>query len=280
MNTPSSEKKKSKIIISTPSYRPWSGGVMVLHLLAKLLVESGWEVEFHKRGAKHLPFWNPYNIKLAKSCAPDDIMVYPQAVRKNQFKAKRIVRYVMGPTLFRNGFKLFIAEKWRQVAEDRGFDAPNNILFIIDSKHDFFVDQGRERSGSCYTLRKAKKLLEKRGFKKPEDMTEIHRGTRDKELLEIFNTHERFYCYDQHSFLSIQAALCGCDSIIVPMEGISRKLAIESRPGCCTFGIAYGEEELPYARNTRHILKPWFEHYEKTQKILVKAMFEKIEEEI
>jgi hypothetical protein len=49
------------------------------------------------------------------------------------------------------------------------------------------------------------------------------------ELADIFNQHENFISYDGASWLSVQAAICGCDSIVprpvggtFPYPGIAR----------------------------------------------------------
>jgi hypothetical protein len=49
------------------------------------------------------------------------------------------------------------------------------------------------------------------------------------ELADVFNQHETFISYDGASWLSVQAALCGCDSIVprpvggtFPYPGIAR----------------------------------------------------------
>ena len=62
------------------------------------------------------------------------------------------------------------------------------------------------------------------------------------------------YSYDDATFLSALAALCGCKSIVVPTQGVTES---EWRGGFPYFyyGIAYGVENLQWAEDTAQYLR-------------------------
>ena len=70
--------------------------------------------------------------------------------------------------------------------------------------------------------------------------------------LQLFSRSERFITTDPATFLSIEAAMAGCPSIVVPMENVSRDewLQTSYSPGDLKYGIAYGEEDIKHAEQT------------------------------
>ena len=74
-----------------------------------------------------------------------------------------------------------------------------------------------------------------------------------KKLIDIFNKTERFYCYDDHSFLNTQAALCDCISIVVP-EHLEHTEKDKERwlngSPLHKYGIAFDIGDIPRALDT------------------------------
>ena len=130
------------------------------------------------------------------------------------------------------------------------------------------------RKGYCYTLRKN----HGKNYIHPNDAYEIAKGHTQDDYQEIFNKYKYFVSYDQISFLTIIAALCGCISIVCPIDGITKRqwlsrTAVENylidRKIDNLYGIAYGNspEELLYAEQTIHLVKDqWIDikEYEKS----------------
>lgn len=73
----------------------------------------------------------------------------------------------------------------------------------------------------------------------------------DLYLRDVFNTHERFITYDNETFHSVQAALCGCISIVIPDGRLSESEWRRANP-MRKWGIAYGdtEEQIEFAKST------------------------------
>jgi len=239
-----------------------------LHKLGDILQGLGWSVAFAPHGPNE--FWSPYKIPVASYVNKEAIVVYPESAQGNPIGASKIVHYYLGKANRREGFQLYYSTKWAEIMGQKA----ENVLFIIDSKHKEFTDKGEPRFGDCFTRRKNKHP----DFIHRANSFEILRGMSNEDLIRVFNSHERFICYDFNSFLSTQAAMCGCDSIVAKQEGRSKELLGKGYPDGVALGIAYGEEDLPHARTTRFKLKSYFEAIEQAQVERTKQMFEKIEE--
>lgn len=120
------------------------------------------------------------------------------------------------------------------------------------------------RDKSCYTLRKTNdshtmKFMTsiKDYFIHPENSICIDKNNL-QENIDTFLRCDKFYCYDNISFLGVLAVLCGCQTILFcNYEGYKdvRELYKIYIP-ILYYGMAYNDtpEELEFARNTQHIL--------------------------
>ena len=68
----------------------------------------------------------------------------------------------------------------------------------------------------------------------------------------MFNRVETFYCFDEATHISVIAAQCGCESIILPTPGLTRG----SWEGHISEGIAYGLDDRERAKETLPLLVP------------------------
>ena len=76
----------------------------------------------------------------------------------------------------------------------------------------------------------------------------------------IFNRVERCISYDPYTMYSHFAALCGCNSIIIPAEGVTKE-AWYSDPAD-SYGLGYGFEDIEEGRQTRPLLPPHLKQQE------------------
>ena len=103
------------------------------------------------------------------------------------------------------------------------------------------------RSGTCYMLRK-----ERNRPPIHDENAVCVDGFSHQELQEAFNTFKYFICYDVHTLYSMYASLCGCLSVVAPIDGVSRKQWCPSEDN--RYGVAYGMDDIEYARTTRPLL--------------------------
>jgi hypothetical protein len=136
-----------------------------------------------------------------------------------------------------------------------------NLIFNIINN----IDKNKYvRDKSCYTLRKTNdthpmKFMDsiKDYFIHPENSICIDNNNLS-ENIDTFLRCDKFYCYDNISFLGVLAVLCGCQTILFcNYKGYKdvRELYKIYIP-ILYYGMAYDDtpEELEFARNTQHIL--------------------------
>ena len=188
----------------------------------------------------------------------DTIVVYPESIYGNFLHAKKTVRWLLyhhpfseNPQAAFGDDALFIA--YREDFNDEKLNPAGHIVsvsyFDLETYRQYNFG---ERSGNCYVIRKGRNRPDlPKEFDGPilDDLPE-------KNIVEAFNRCEYCISYDTQTAYSGIAALCGCVSIVVPEPGKGKSDYLSSKENCF-FGVAYGfsEEELLFARETRHRVK-------------------------
>jgi len=98
-----------------------------------------------------------------------------------------------------------------------------------------------------------------------------------RERIELFSKAEIFVSFDASSFISLEAAIAGCKSIVVPVPGFSKEEWLKASYGEDVFGlgIAYGMNDTDYVETTRGmILQRVTEQEEEETKQLSRALDE------
>ena len=126
-----------------------------------------------------------------------------------------------------------------------------------------------KRSGSCYILRKGK------GRNLVHDLSDstLIDGLSHEKAAKIFNQTEFCISYDTHTMLSKYAAMCGCVSIVIPKDGISKE---QWRPNINDrFGIAYGFDDIQWAKETMGKVRQNFKEQQSRTLLQLEYFFEK-----
>lgn len=266
-----------KFIIFTPSYDEKGGGSIVLHQLASLLQEAGREVCLWPTGKPvatagegwpalkwHLKDWvrrvffregfrfSPgEGVRLARSSEIEDaVVLYPEVVDGNPLQARRVVRWLLhkpGYLTGRIGFGTDELHFYYQKAFDFSYEGAQSggELFLIRVFSDIYRNENRKhRSGRCYVLRKGADRAA--GMDLSDGIIVDNLG--HAETAKVFNQVEYCISYDPHTFYSVYAAMCGCKSIVVPVDGVTKEQwqPVEE----FRYGLAYGEGDVEYARLT------------------------------
>jgi len=84
---------------------------------------------------------------------------------------------------------------------------------------------------------------------------EIEHKTETREFIEYFCKKDYFLSFDPFTFMSIIASLCGCISVVKKIGIIDYHTYINGDP-FVKYGIAYGDEGIEHAINTKHLLLP------------------------
>jgi hypothetical protein len=276
-----------RYLIFAPPYREIRGGAIVLHKLCHLLNSVDAEAEifplFENQEINRLNFWkilpqvlrrnlrwslkpfatNPYlNTPVTRSMETyngkeDWIAVYPEVTLGNPLIASHVVRWFLHNPGFHKGSIYFgpgeLHYKFNSAIQN--FQYPGSVLSdqyleVIHYPLELYNTEGiaKVRKGIAYCLRKG------RHKKIDIDLRDaiLIDGKSHREIAAIFKRVEQFISYDTYTAYSRFAALCGCDSIVVPEDGVS---AEEWYPDQADrFGVSYGFDGIEEARATRDML--------------------------
>jgi hypothetical protein len=201
------------------------------------------------------------------------------------FGAKHVVRWIMntpgvcgGDGIFGPNDHIFQYHPWYPV--DPKYQV-QGLLTAIDLEYQLNTYQNKHRSdrqGGAYLIRKGHS---KKHNQHPADFVHadpILEKMSDQEAADFFNRIETFISYDEMTWISIQAALCGCKSIIIPGEG-DRSAENLKRVNRIN-GLAYGLDDQDWADKTHHQLRPHFERLNKEYQATIQDFYAYCEWEI
>ena len=265
-----SKLDKSIVIYLHMPFDLKNGGVTVQYYLASVLYSYGIDIKICNvyDNNKHNNIYNNFitieEFKLSNS-VDNTIVIYSEGVIGNPLYAKFVVRWLLSK--LGQNVPIHYYQTWdpneliyffntENELIDKNIDYKQLSLFYIAP---FLKDLHRERKGDCFTKRK-------QIIQNPQDIHsnsafEVTRNHTQENYLEIFNTYERFISYDPISFLTIIAAICGCISIVCPINNLSKKDYFKmtalydymvDKNIDSIYGIAYGNtpSEIEYSKNT------------------------------
>ena len=249
-----------KFVIYAPGdYTPNGGGCVVLHRLAHNIALCGEEsyIMTSKKNPKYLgeQVTQEQAIELCKNGA---MAIYPEVTTGNPFKAKKVMRWILYHVRNYGMFGIYqktdLVYKYAPFFNLRFNQDVQGELRAVELNLDIFVNRNEERSGACFLIKKEnhKEHIHPANSIQLDDYP--NKGGNEY-LADVFNKCENFYAYDTATWLSIMAALCGCKSIVVPNTGVTPEQWHNGYP-YFKYGIAYGLDDLGYAEETLHLLKP------------------------
>ena len=274
--------EKNILIYAHQKFSTNDGGITVQYYLAYTLSKLGINTQIYNEHDKnaHNCIYNNFVDNIENIDFDNTIVIYCEGVQGNPLNAKYVVRWMLSKlgqnvpyhyyyTWNKNELVYFFNSEKEMVDNNKHFKLLT--LYYFNSE---INNNNNERKGLCYTTRK------KRKFKNNVDINiinntynliklpvyEITRCQDQRDYIDIFNKHEYFMTYDPYTFLSIIAILCGCISIIYPIDEVSKIEYFKMTPyyeymvekNCFEiYGLAYGmtDEEINYAKNTMHLAK-------------------------
>jgi hypothetical protein len=276
-----------KYIIFTGKYSENSGGIICLHYLAHLINMQGgvaylcpafYNLEINKLSIKRSflkALYGKFFDRLRKFRLNDDfdnkilrdlrsvknnddwIVIYPEITFGNPLGAKHVVRWLLHNPGEHTGC-IYYGSGELHVKYHHGFfdfhfpgsTLSNNILNISYFPLHLYNDRGAlmQRKGVAYCLRKGKN----RKLVHDVDGSILIDGKSHEEVASIFKRVKTFISYDLYTAYSVFAALCGCESIVIPEDGVTKEEWFPTEEA--RFGIAYGFEDLRHMQDTRPLL--------------------------
>ncbi len=270
--------RKKILIYPHMKYDKSNGGIVVQYYLAEKLDLMGEQVRLFDRFKSTQ---NDFNINYYNNdfVLDDNTMViYCEGIKENPLNAKNVTRWLLselGMNVRSNSYK-----KWGHNDLVYYFNYERKIYDKFKTNNDIYksmsliyIDNNicnyniNERNGYCYTIRKGK--IDQNNIYHPVGSFEITRKHSQKDYIEFFNKYKYFISYDPLTFLNIISALCGCISIIYPLNNVSKKewyrTTIIARyleeNNEDLYGIAYGNsiEEISFASTTIDKVKEQWE---------------------
>lgn len=254
--------KKTYLIVASFFNRD-IGGVLVFYYLCELLRNLGENAYIiaDKNVCKGR-MWNRlaresgFNIHFYDKKITDEVVIYAETIFGNPYNGKNVVRYLLHKPGFHTHGKIDYGEDdlivgWGKECSGSGYEITdeNNIKIIYNMDDVYYQTNFGERLKTCYMIRKA--LRENRNKDiclHPSDSICIDEKSHE-EIAKIFNECDKFICYDPYTHYSTFATKCGCTSIVIPDEGVSKE---DWKPNVKdTYGIAYGLNDFEYAIETK-----------------------------
>lgn len=269
---------KNIIIYPYFEFSNMCGGIVVQYYLAQILDKIGIKVRiklnnnYRQNDIYNNYFNDDFNIE-------ESIIIYGETIEGNPLNATNTVRWILAELGIISNKNIY--KTWGKNdliyyfnSELKFFNKPDNINYIYKNLsllyiNPLFKNNNLEKMGFCHTYRKSKyhkNLI----LIHPQNSYEITRNHNQEDYNDIFNKYEFFISYDPLTFLNILAAICGCISIVYPIEGLNKKewlkmtaLAdyVNDRKLDSLYGIAYGYnlKEILFAYNTLQYVKDQWE---------------------
>lgn len=274
----------------TPEFQETSGGSVALHSLCDILNKLGYtsyiypcvnsrpyylggrlktillgiadDITLFSSLYLHRFRTNPkYNTPVLRSCRSvrgnsEWIVIYPEIINGNPIDGKNIIRWFLHHPGFHkkqvyygSGELYYRFNNATHSIQIEGSKVANDYLKVINYPVEHYNMHGVSsvRKGTAYCLRKGK------GKKIVHDLNNsiLIDGMSHSETAAIFKRVKRFISYDTYTAYSIFAILCGCESIVIPDDGISEKQWYPSEED--RYGIAYGFDRLDWASATKEL---------------------------
>jgi hypothetical protein len=262
-----------KFIIWSFDYSKKWGGVIVLHEFGRILSEMGYEVNLIANNT--IPYSNCNLISKERAVELVNLdsnyfIIYPEVVVGNPIGAKKVIRWILyhpgvnGGERKYNKDEIIFTYNSFFVRKTEYENSP--VLFVFQSNKNFFKNLKKERNGICYLVKKGSyKNIKIDGYN-IDNL--LHGNNIDDKILDVFNSFKTFISLDHASYHSVQAALCGCISIVIPENGVSKEEWIEKMP-LMRYGIAYGFDDINWAIETQKLV---FDNIEKLEKESIKSI--------
>ena len=273
-------QKKKNILIYAEHYVEMIGGTVVQYYLAKYIDLFGTKIRIKVINEK-IYFKNPYynNYYEDDLDLNNTVIIYAETIKGNPLNGKYVVRWILAElgiiankdiynTWNKDNLVYYFntEKKFEEYPEKIGTIYKQlSLLCIYDKIQNYNIK--RIHNSWCHTFRKTNY----HSFIKhihPDDSFEITREHNQEDYIHFFNQYKYFISYDPLTFINIIAAICGCISIVYPIEGVSKYDWLKMIAGWPylkennldnLYGIAYGIDDIEYAQNTIHLVKTQWE---------------------
>lgn len=276
-----------------------SGATVALHLLAYELAKRGYNVfiftepdypheNIHAINSKIINSegfvetyeWEGFSYNYANT-----VSIYPNITWGNPFGTKYVVRWILYHTEKEIEETWGADDVWFKYNDFETFEKKEFFpLTVIDYKTNLFVNDNKEKSGFCHIIHKntppnGHDIFDFIGSTNITDWKELG----FEYLKNRLNEFEYMLTYDQNTFYSVAAILCGCKVIILNPQNKAYEFSnnansdsnlltpLEFRLKYPIFmvGVAYGWNDIQWANKTIDLARS---HIESLREIDMKTI--------
>jgi hypothetical protein len=288
-----------KFIIYAPLEINDCGGCTALYNLAQILIDWGYDAYVFSWDLQISSLLDTSvlinNIPIATHDIIDienDIVIYPEIIEGNPLGIKKCVRwilYYLNPTDFSSTWgenDLWVYWSAEYITKNRDLDEQIMNIYHLNKK--WVRDNSiKDRTEEFYIIRKGRnRYSETNKIHSNESILLEDICKTQKDYISYYQKGRILYSYDPHTFHLIISALCGCVSVVQPMDGVSRNEWSKHLPGHqflpeidgSTFwpGIAYGIDDLELASSTIDLLPLVFKKQSEASVNTVRNFLEKV----
>jgi hypothetical protein len=285
MNLPDENKINFLVGVHVNFSQVLTGGVVAMHKLAYNLAKKGHNVftfcepEYPHENIKVIKSfgnrlndlvtewsWETFHYPIEKT-----VSIYPQIIRSNPYNTKHVSRWILYHTekpieeLYDENDVYFNYGDFKTFK-----NVPDRKLTVFNYYFDkLYITNKGNRKGFCHISHKNTPPNGHETFKtfNSFDLGNWETNGAFDYLREQFNKYEYFLTYDQKSFFTLAATLCGCKSIILnpgpSFEQHENAFSLSDNYGkkmtpteyrlknpIQMYGIAYGLEDIGWANKT------------------------------
>ncbi len=249
-----------KFIIWCWDYNKFIGGCRIMHKLCHLLNQTGQEAYVTAKITN--PEWNTPVYDESGFDKENTIVIYPECIPDNLLDAKYVVRWLLYHQVaeYASSDYVFKLHAHYHSKEDKC----DGLLEVFDYDVKSWKDLNLNRNNQMIAYRKGKwkKNFVNLNYDEWLVYDEYEKHEDEEILCQAMNSCKKFICFDDSSFISIQAVLCGCETMVVPMPDVNAEQYRTLFP-IFKYGIAYGnsENEIERAKFTKHLLRRHVQKY-------------------
>lgn len=270
------------------------GGIVAMHNLAKQINDlknpNVCAKLFIFNGVRYRNIFCEDFARIEEAAEENSIVVYPETIRGNPLKCKKVVRWILLSvdtemklilSMLDNGMTLKEFLEWgdedlvyhfnsdeKLEKSPETFNITYKMLSTLYLNDNMKQTNFEEKYGVCYSIRKSNVIHGILGkdftFIHPNNAFEITREHSLQECMGFFNKYKWCVFYDTLTFYIIYAAICGCVPVILKKKELTKSQWIETTAAAKylkhigfdnLYGIAYGQEDMQFAFETIHLAK-------------------------
>jgi hypothetical protein len=244
-----------------------------MHRLCHLLNEAG--IEAYVTAKNTNPDWNTPVYDESGFDKDNTVVIYPECIPDNLLDAKYVVRWLLFHQIaeYAPSDYVFKLHAHYHSIEDKC----DGLLEVFDYDMKSWKKLNLYRNNQMIAYRKGRWKKDFVNLNYDEWMVydEYEKHEDENILCEVMNSCKKFICFDDSSFIPIQAVLCGCETMVVPMPDVNAEQYRALFP-VFKYGIAYGSSpnEIERAKYTKHLVKRHIEKINDSSKDSVQKFIE------